>query len=79
MEAADIKVIRDEFLFYDELQNTSNRWVWSPLRRQVPLEIVEKVVLERLADSATGIAAQVLKEFNDKVVNADPNFNCRFL
>ena len=59
MEAADIKVIRDEFLFYDELQNTSNRWVWSPLRRQVPLEIVEKVVLERLAGNATGYAAQV--------------------
>ena len=79
MEAADINSDSRWISIYDELQKICNRWVWSPLRRQVPLEIVEKVVLEGLADDATGYAAQVLKEFNDKIVNAEINFTCRFL
>ena len=60
-------MIRDEFLFIMNCRilvivEFDHLFVVKYL-----LEIVEKVVLERLADNATGYAAQVLKDFNDKV------------
>ena len=44
------------------------------------LERVGKaVVLERLADSATGLAAQVYKKYDDCWNDTDTIFTCRFL